>query len=197
MLLWGLKRIEGRRSHGVVRSPWCGQDGAYPAAGRAGAAGFGTHLRVRGRGSPIKRRSVKFRRLIGLVPQENTFESELTIEQSMLCTAKLYGIADARNDKSGEFLTGRARHKTSLQLMYKDKAHGWEATLGNDWLDGYRYTLSGKTGMTGASIMNVVVNKKLGKQASAYFGINNLTNRENDILYYDGRIWRGGVKVTF
>lgn len=108
-----------------------------------------------------------------------------------------YTYLDARNDKSGELLTGRARHKTSLQLMYKDKAHGWEATLGNDWLDGYRYTLSGKTGMTGASIMNVVVNKKLGKQASAYFGINNLTNRENDILYYDGRIWRGGVKVTF
>ena len=47
-------------------------------------------------GEEAARRSVKFRRLIGLVPQENTFESELTIEQSMLCTAKLYGIADAR-----------------------------------------------------------------------------------------------------
>ncbi|MCR5440408.1 ABC-2 type transport system ATP-binding protein [Selenomonas sp. WCT3] len=52
------------------------------------------HIRVFG--EDAARRSVKFRRLIGLVPQENTFESELTIEQSMLCTAKLYGIVDAR-----------------------------------------------------------------------------------------------------
>lgn len=108
-----------------------------------------------------------------------------------------YTYLDARNDKSGEPLNGRARHKTSLQLMYKDKMHGLDATLWNDWLAGYRYTESGKNGTTGASIMNVVVNKKIGKQASAYFGINNLTNRKNDILYYDGRIWRGGVKVTF
>lgn len=108
-----------------------------------------------------------------------------------------YTYLDAQDDNSGERLTGRARHKTSLQLMYKDKGHGIDATLWNDWLDGYRYSSSGKNGMTGASIMNVVVNKKIGKQASAYFGINNLTNRKNDILYYDGRIWRGGVKVTF
>ncbi|BAL82883.1 putative ABC transporter ATP-binding protein [Selenomonas ruminantium subsp. lactilytica TAM6421] len=39
-------------------------------------------------------RSVAFRRLLGLVPQENNFESELTIEQSMLCYARLYGLPD-------------------------------------------------------------------------------------------------------
>ena len=52
--------------------------------------------RIRVFGEDASRRSVKFRRLIGLVPQENTLESELTIEQSMLCTVKLYGIVDAR-----------------------------------------------------------------------------------------------------
>ncbi|BAL82885.1 putative TonB-dependent receptor protein [Selenomonas ruminantium subsp. lactilytica TAM6421] len=108
-----------------------------------------------------------------------------------------YTYLDARDDSTNAFLTGRARHKTSLQLMYVDAQHGWDATLWNDWLTGYHYTESSKAKETGESIMNLVVNKKFNKTVSAYFGINNLTNRKNDVLYYDGRIWRGGVKVNF
>lgn len=108
-----------------------------------------------------------------------------------------YTYLDARDDNTNQFLTGRARHKTSLQLIYADTAHGWDATLWNDWLTGYHYTESSAAKDTGESIMNLVVNKKFNKTVSAYFGINNLTNRKNDVLYYDGRIWRGGVKVSF
>ncbi len=60
------------------------------------------------------RRSVRFRRLIGLVPQENTLERELTIEQSLLCSAKLYGIANARQrieEVCHEFQIGSWRKK--------------------------------------------------------------------------------------
>ena len=42
------------------------------------------------------KRSVRFRRLIGLVPQENTLESELTVGESLLAYARLYGINDAK-----------------------------------------------------------------------------------------------------
>ena len=42
------------------------------------------------------KRSVRFRRLIGLVPQENTLESELTVGESLLAYARLYGIKDAK-----------------------------------------------------------------------------------------------------
>lgn len=47
-------------------------------------------------GEDAAKRSVRFRRLIGLVPQENTLESELTVGQSLLAYARLYGIEKAK-----------------------------------------------------------------------------------------------------
>lgn len=47
-------------------------------------------------GEYAAKRSVRFRRLIGLVPQENTLESELTVGESLLAYARLYGINDAK-----------------------------------------------------------------------------------------------------
>lgn len=47
-------------------------------------------------GEDAAKRSVRFRRLIGLVPQENTLESELTVGESLLVYARLYGINDAK-----------------------------------------------------------------------------------------------------
>ena len=47
-------------------------------------------------GEDAAKRSVRFRRLIGLVPQENTLESELTVGESLLAYARLYGIKDTK-----------------------------------------------------------------------------------------------------
>ena len=47
-------------------------------------------------GEDAAKRSVRFRRLIGLVLQENTLESELTVGESLLAYARLYGINDAK-----------------------------------------------------------------------------------------------------
>ena len=47
-------------------------------------------------GEDAAKRSVRFRRLTGLVPQENTLESELTVGESLLAYARLYGINDAK-----------------------------------------------------------------------------------------------------
>ena len=47
-------------------------------------------------GEDAAKRSVRFRRLIGLVPQENTLESELTVGESLLAYVRLYGINDAK-----------------------------------------------------------------------------------------------------
>lgn len=47
-------------------------------------------------GEDAAKRSVRFRRLIGLVPQENTLESELTVGESLLSYARLYGINDSK-----------------------------------------------------------------------------------------------------
>ena len=51
---------------------------------------------IRVRGEDAARRSVAFRRSIGLVPQENTLESELSLGGSLLAYARLYGLDHPR-----------------------------------------------------------------------------------------------------
>ena len=117
----------------------------------------------------------------------------------------LYTYLDARDDKTGGRLPGRPYHKASLQLSYDDVKHGWNATLWNDWTAGYRYTEtvgSGRMARTiskdaSLSILNFVVSKKINDHFSAYLGVDNIFDKESDALAYDGRIWRGGVNMTF
>lgn len=117
----------------------------------------------------------------------------------------LYTYLDARDDKTGDRLPGRPYHKASLQLSYEDQKHGWNATLWNDWTAGYRYAEtvgSGRMARTiskdaSLSILNFVVSKKINDHFSAYLGVDNIFDKESDALAYDGRIWRGGVNMTF
>ena len=113
----------------------------------------------------------------------------------------LYTYLDARDGKTGERLAGRPYHKASLQLSYDDAKHGWNATLWNDWTAGYRYgeTVGRRTVYKDASlsILNFVVSKKINDHFSAYLGVDNIFDKESDALAYDGRIWRGGVNMTF
>ena len=113
----------------------------------------------------------------------------------------LYTYLDARDDKTGERLKDRPYHKASLQLSYDDAKHGWNATLWNDWTAGYRYeeTVGRRTVYKDASlsILNFVVSKKINDHFSAYLGVDNIFDKESDALAYDGRIWRGGVNMTF
>lgn len=117
----------------------------------------------------------------------------------------LYTYLDARDDKTGDRLPGRPYHKASLQLSYDDVKNGWNATLWNDWTAGYRYQEqvgSGRMARTiskdaSLSILNFVVSKKINDHFSAYLGVDNIFDKESDALAYDGRIWRGGVNMTF
>lgn len=108
----------------------------------------------------------------------------------------LYTYLDARNGDDVR-LTGRPYHKTSLQLSYEDQKNGWDATLWNDWIAGYAYIENKQIKGAANSSLNLVVNKKIDDHFSAYFGIDNILDTESDILDYDGRIWRGGVNMTF
>lgn len=117
----------------------------------------------------------------------------------------LYTYLDARDGKTGERLAGRPYHKASLQLNYEDQKHGWNATLWNDWTAGYRYKEQVGSGRmartiskdTSLSVLNFVVSKKINDHFSAYLGVDNIFDKESDVLAYDGRIWRGGVNMTF
>ena len=118
----------------------------------------------------------------------------------------VYTYLDARNDETNARLNNRARHKVSLQLNYSDPKHGWDGTLWEDWLTDYRYTedrsgtsssAPGVQKSTSIGILNFVVTKKFNDQFSAYLGVDNLLDKENTALYYEGRVWRGGVHMTF
>ena len=117
----------------------------------------------------------------------------------------LYTYLDARNNNTNARLPGRPYHKASLQLSYDDAKNGWNATLWNDWTAGYRYQEqvgSGRMTRTiskdaSLSILNFVVSKKINDHFSAYLGVDNIFDKESDVLAYDGRIWRGGVNMTF
>ena len=129
---------------------------------------------------------------------------ELEVRQALgggFSVRGLYTYLDARDDKTGERLAGRPYHKASLQLSYDDAKHGWNATLWNDWTAGYRYgeTVGRRTVYKDASlsILNFVVSKKINDHFSAYLGVDNIFDKESDALAYDGRIWRGGVNMTF
>ena len=105
----------------------------------------------------------------------------------------LYTYLDARNGK-GERLFGRPYHKVSLQLNYEDQKNGWDATLWNDWTAGYYYVDKENYAI---SVLNLVVQKKIDDRFSAYLGIDNILEAESEAFPYDGRIWRGGVNMTF
>ncbi len=105
----------------------------------------------------------------------------------------LYTYLDARDDRTGARLEERPYHKASLQLSYDDMKNGWNATLWNDWTSGY-YSSSKNHSI---NIMNLVINKKINSNFSAYFGIDNILEAENEAFPYDGRVWRGGVHMTF
>ena len=129
---------------------------------------------------------------------------ELEVRQALgggFSVRGLYTYLDARDGKTGERLAGRPYHKASLQLSYDDAKHGWNAMLWNDWTAGYRYgeTVGRRTVYKDASlsILNFVVSKKINDHFSAYLGVDNIFDKESDVLAYDGRIWRGGVNMTF
>ena len=105
----------------------------------------------------------------------------------------LYTYLDARNGKD-ERLFGRPYHKVSLQLNYEDQKNGWDATLWNDWTAGYYYVDKENYAI---SVLNLVVQKKIDDRFSAYLGIDNILEAESEAFPYDGRIWRGGVNMTF
>ena len=104
----------------------------------------------------------------------------------------LYTYLDARDGKDNR-IDGRAYHKVSLQLSYDDEKNGWNATLWNDWISGYYLDKKNYAD----SVLNLVVNKKINDHCSAYLGIDNILDRESVEFAHDGRIWRGGVNMTF
>ncbi|MBE6098513.1 MAG: TonB-dependent receptor [Anaerovibrio sp.] len=104
-----------------------------------------------------------------------------------------YNYMDARNGEDVA-LTGRYRHKTSFQLGYTSPDRTFTSTLWYDWFSGYK---NSSTNDACLGICNVVFNKKITANANIYFGINNIFNKTNGLMGYDGRVWRAGFNLSF
>ncbi len=113
----------------------------------------------------------------------------------------LYSYLDAHDDTYDSRIVGRPYHKASLQLSYEDEKNGWHATIWNDWLAGYYYIERvgrKNVGKNAAiSVLNLVINKKISDTFSAYLGIDNIFEADHKKLPHEGRIWRGGIHMTF
>ncbi len=113
-----------------------------------------------------------------------------------------YTYTDAK-DGNGARLEGRDRHKLSMQLSYDEPNSGWGGTIWNDWHCDYWATdaTSNKLTNNNASVLNLVINKKIGKGGSAYLGVNNVLGVDDEDAYtvfgLTGRVWRAGFNWNF
>lgn len=127
-------------------------------------------------------------------------EAELGHRLSDKLTLKgTWTYMDAQDTKNDVRLTGRAKNKSTLQLVYDDtKRNGVTATLWNEWLNDYLYEIekTGRENNYDVSLLNFVVNKKFSDKYSVYFGVDNITDKKIDKLSIDGRIWRTGLTMT-
>ena len=141
-------------------------------------------------------RMKKIYRMVQVNKKEATMQGlEFEAKQEMgdgFAVRGLYTYLDARDGKDNR-IDGGAYHKVSLQLSYDDEKNGWDATLWNDWISGYYLSEENYAD----SVLNLVVNKKINDHFSAYLGIDNILDRESVEFAHDGRIWRGGVNMTF
>ena len=106
----------------------------------------------------------------------------------------VYTYLDAKDDSTSAFLTGRARHKASFQLNYMNNDKDLTSSLWYDWYGDYLQTATSKSS---GGLLNFVVTKDVAKNATVYFGINNILDSQNDVLNYDGRVWRAGFNIKF
>ena len=148
---------------------------------------------------PIKIMHIKYQNVEEAILQGIELEARQALGNGFSVRG-LYTYLDAR-DGDGKRLPGRPYHKASLQLSYDNAKNGWNATLWNDWTADYRYEEQiGRRKVAkdaSLSILNFVLSKKINDRFSAYLGIDNIFDKDSDVLGYDGRIWRGGVNMTF
>lgn len=87
-----------------------------------------------------------------------------------------------------------AKNTYMLRLSWADPAEsGWSVEAWNKWQSKYRFDNTDY----GINTFNFVVNKRWGEKYRAFFGLDNVFDKEYADIYYSGRMWRVGAEMTF
>ena len=122
----------------------------------------------------------------------NGVEAELGHRLNDRWTVKVtHNYLDATNGTTGERLNYRARHTTTLQLLYDDhKEKGFSAVLWDQFSNDYRFDGQDYTYNT----LNFSFRKKLSGGFAVYGGVDDIFDKKVDDIYVDGRMWRLGAE---
>ena len=116
---------------------------------------------------------------------------------------------DAAENHMPRELLDRPRHKIDLGIRYMDEKTGWSGSLWADYylnmLDSNSVDMSKQAEATHAvdykrktfGIWNLMVQKKLGEDAMAYIGVDNLFAKRDDDRAFPGRVYRLGMNFAF
>lgn len=106
-----------------------------------------------------------------------------------------YNYLDSINEDTGARLTYNAKNTYVARLSWDDpQKNGWNVTAWNKWYTDYKASDSKDYSI---NTFNFVVNKRWGEKYRAYFGLDNVFNKEMTELRYSGRLWRFGAEMTF
>lgn len=107
-----------------------------------------------------------------------------------------YDWLDAKNDENGTKLAYTARNVYTAKLIWDEQAkNGWSIVAWNRWYSDYADD-DGDNHVSG-NTFHFNVSKHWGERYRAFFGIDNLFDKEIDELSYYGRLWHCGFEMTF
>ena len=116
---------------------------------------------------------------------------------------------DAEENHMPRELLDRPRHKIDFGIHYMDEKTGWSGSLWADYylnmLDSNSVDMSKQAEAEHAAdykrksfgIWNLMVQKKFGKDAMAYIGVDNLFAKRDDDRAFQGRVYRLGMNFAF
>ena len=108
-----------------------------------------------------------------------------------------YTYLNAENRDTDERLKNEARHKISAMLSYKPDEN-WGINLWADTYLDYRYQKSQTECYDkDYTMLNLNVNRKIGKNTTLTFGLDNLLDYKDDLLDYPGILWYVNCKFEF
>ena len=111
-----------------------------------------------------------------------------------------YDYLDAYDESTGDRLGYNARNTYMLKLSWTEPVKKeWNVTMWNKWYSDYVYgTNHGGTAVNySVNTFNFVVNKRWSDKYRAFFGIDNVFNKDLVDMGFYGRVWRVGAEMTF